>query len=203
MSPHEKSITQGADLNGQADLSREAQRALLVLARRAIAERLRLEPPAPVPEVPPELQQPRAVFVTLLENGRLRGCIGSLEAKRPLSVVVPEMAEAAAFLDPRFAPLTPEEFPNIKIEISVLSALERVSDVGDIRVGEHGLLVRLGNRQGLLLPQVAVENNWDTVTFLCHTCLKAGLPADAWRDPDAEVYRFRALVFGEEDERGA
>jgi AmmeMemoRadiSam system protein A len=200
MSPHEASEDQGRGLRGEGEIPPDAQRVLLAMARQAIARKLNLEYPAPVADPPQALQKTCGVFVTLLENGRLRGCIGSLEGKRPLSVLVPEMAEAAAFLDPRFPPVTPEEFPNIVIEISVLSPLEPVQDISEIRVGEHGLLVRLGSNQGLLLPQVAVENKWDLPTFLSHTCLKAGLPADAWRDPEAEIYRFRAQVFGEEED---
>jgi AmmeMemoRadiSam system protein A len=178
-------------------LSPAAKQVLLALARAAIHERLNL-PPAPfTTEMPEELREARAVFVTLLAEGSLRGCIGSLEGNRPLSVVVPEMAEAAAFLDPRFAPLNVDEFPKIHIEISVLSPLETVSDPLSIRIGHHGLLVRQGTCQGLLLPQVASQNKWDVPTFLSHTCLKAGLLPDAWRRDDIEIYRFQAEVFGE------
>jgi len=120
----------------------------------------------------------------------------------PLYAAVAEMAQAAAFEDPRFAPLSEEELPEVDIEISVLSPTREISDLEEIKVGEHGLIVQQGMRKGLLLPQVATEYNWDRTTFLRHTCLKAGLPADAYKDKDTTIKVFSAQVFGEKEEAG-
>jgi AmmeMemoRadiSam system protein A len=108
---------------------------------------------------------------------------------------VAEAARAAAFDDPRFQPVTPEEAPNLKVEISVLSALQPIVPE-DVVVGKHGLVVIQGSRRGLLLPQVPVEWGWDRETFLSQTSVKAGLTPDAWRQ-GAELQAFTAEVFGE------
>jgi AmmeMemoRadiSam system protein A len=141
----------------------------------------------------------RGAFVTLKTRaeGRLRGCIGHLEADRPLEQAVQEMAIAAATEDPRFPAVTPEELDTLGLEISVLSPLERVRPE-DVEVGRHGLLVQFRGRRGLLLPQVAVAQRWDRETFLDHTCRKAGVPAESWRDPDCVLLAFTATVFAEE-----
>jgi AmmeMemoRadiSam system protein A len=144
------------------------------------------------------LQRKRGAFVTLTLHGQLRGCIGFVIAERPLLDTVREAARAAAFQDPRFTPLRGAELPEVHLEISVLGEPRRVRSLEEIRVGEHGLIVRRGFRSGLLLPQVATEYGWDRDTFLCHTCVKAGLPRDSWRDPDTEIQLFGAEVFGEE-----
>ncbi len=136
------------------------------------------------------------------ERGRLRGCIGFIEARKPLARTVEEMAVAAALQDPRFPPLREEELKEISLEISVLTPLRKTADVGQIEVGTHGLYVRKGSRAGLLLPQVATEYGWDRDTFLKETCRKAGLAPDAWRDPETEIYLFSADVFGDEQETG-
>ncbi len=105
---------------------------------------------------------------------------------------------SSAFEDPRFPPLGKEEWDATTIEISVLSPFEKITDAGRIRVGTHGIMIRRGSRSGLLLPQVATEQGWDRDTFLTHACLKAGLPADAWRSPDTSIEIFSAIVFHEE-----
>jgi AmmeMemoRadiSam system protein A len=133
--------------------------------------------------------------VTLHKQGRLRGCIGQIHARQPLVRTVAEMAVAAAFEDPRFPPLRREELRDIDIEISVLTPLRRITDVGEIQVGTHGIYLRRGAYSGLLLPQVATEWGWDRNTFLEHTCEKAHLPKDAWKDKKAEIYIFSADVF--------
>ena len=115
----------------------------------------------------------------------------------PLHLTVKEMALSSAFGDPRFPPLTAEELPHIDIEISVLTPLREIHDVSEIAVGTHGLYMTRGGRSGVLLPQVAVEQKWNRSEFLEHTCRKAGLPADAWRDPETRIEVFRALVFSE------
>ena len=144
------------------------------------------------------LQKKCGAFVTLTIHGQLRGCIGYVIAERPLLETVREAARAAAFQDPRFAPLRRAELSELRLEISVLSEPRPVCSLEEIRVGDHGLIVRHGFRSGLLLPQVATEYGWDRETFLSHTCAKAGLPRDSWRDPDTEIELFEAEVFGEE-----
>jgi len=109
------------------------------------------------------------------------------------------MARAAAFEDPRFPSLDREEWPRVRIEISVLGPMERLASVEDVVIGVHGLYIVQGFRAGVLLPQVATEWGWDRDEFLAQVCRKAGLPAGAWKDPTAELHRFEAAVFGEED----
>ncbi|MCK4298893.1 MAG: TIGR00296 family protein, partial [Planctomycetes bacterium] len=128
-----------------------------------------------------------------------RGCIGRIVGDMPLYKTIIEYAVHAALRDPRFPPVTRSELPDLHIEISVMTPLERVTDVSDIQVGRDGLLIKVGYNQGLLLPQVAAEYGWDRDTFLAHTCRKAGLPLDAWKSPPAEIYRFSAQVFGEKE----
>jgi AmmeMemoRadiSam system protein A len=158
-----------------------------------------LEPeqaPADPPEPPtPRLQEHLGAFVTLKSKGQLRGCIGHVVGDQPLYLTVWQMARNAAFGDPRFAPITLEEFQDLEVEISILSPLEPCPDPEQIRVGRHGLVVAKGARTGLLLPQVAEEWNWDRGTFLRQTCNKAGLPANCWRDPEVQLYWFQAEVF--------
>jgi AmmeMemoRadiSam system protein A len=146
------------------------------------------------------LSEPCGAFVTLRKEGNLRGCIGFVAASKPLLETVREVAVAAAFEDPRFPPLGEEELPKLTIEISVLSPLKRISDVGEIIVGTHGIMMKRGFRSGLLLPQVATEQGWDRETFLTHACYKAGLPGDAWKSPDTTIEIFTALVFHEAGE---
>ena len=141
------------------------------------------------------LQEPRGAFVTLHKEGMLRGCIGHISADHPLHTTIKDMAIAAAFEDPRFPPLTRKEFDKIDIEISALTPFKRITDINEIEVGKHGLYLKKGFYSGLLLPQVATEYGWDRITFLEHTCNKAGLPKDAWKEKDTEIYMFSADVF--------
>ena len=106
-----------------------------------------------------------------------------------------EMAQAAAFQDPRFPPLAKNELIDLDIEISVLTPFRLIQDVKEIQVGQHGLYIEKGGYSGLLLPQVATEYHWDRRTFLEHTCLKAGLPGDAWQDKKTKIYVFSAEIF--------
>jgi len=142
-----------------------------------------------------ELDRPRAAFVTLHEENRLRGCVGHTDAELPLRVVVAEMARAAALEDTRFPTVAPEEVPRIELEISVLSDLFPISP-DQIVPGTHGLLVRRGLRRGLLLPQVATAYDWDSRKFLEETCRKAGLPANAWKH-GAHIEAFTADLIHE------
>ncbi len=178
-------------------LSEQDKKRLLRLARETVEAVARgLNPP--VPESLSDYE-PFGVFVTIKrKTGELRGCIGTFR-QAPLEVMVQESALSAAFQDPRFPPVTAEELDDLTYEISILSPLEPVSSVDEIEVGRHGLVVERGWHRGLLLPQVATEWHWDRETFLEQTCLKAGLPPDCYRDPATRVYRFEALVFGEEE----
>jgi AmmeMemoRadiSam system protein B/AmmeMemoRadiSam system protein A len=144
------------------------------------------------------LEQDRGAFVTLNERGQLRGCIGYVSAVQPLYETIRGAAISAALKDPRFPPVKKEELDKITFEISVLSPFNRVYDTDRITVGKHGLMIRKGRHEGLLLPQVASDNNWDRLTFLQQTCRKAGLPLDAWKDEDTDIFVFSAFVFGEE-----
>ena len=178
-------------------LSEVEKKALLDIVRKTIEARLTGKSISELHSGSEMLQEKRGAFVTLKKHDHLRGCIGYIEAKRPLYKTVGEMALAAAFDDPRFAPLKPDELKNITIEISVLSPLKEVKNIDEIEVGIHGLYVTKGFHSGLLLPQVATEYDWDSLTFLQETCYKAGLQRDAWKDKDAKVYKFSAEVFGE------
>ena len=105
------------------------------------------------------------------------------------------MAIAAAFHDPRFSPLQQQEWPDIEVEISILSPLREIHDMKEIEVGRHGLYILQGGQSGLLLPQVATDHQWDRLTFLRQTCQKAGLPSDAWQDKQAKIFIFSADIF--------
>lgn len=145
------------------------------------------------------LRRPAGAFVTLnTADGDLRGCIGSIHPVAPLCHAVVQSAVNAAFRDPRFHPLTRDELAGIHLEISVMGPIEPLTAIDRIEVGRHGLIVSRGHHAGLLLPQVATEYGWDRETFLCQTCVKAGLPRDAWRSPGTKIEHFAAEVFGEE-----
>jgi hypothetical protein len=172
---------------------------LLELARTALEEVVRLGRMSEVAEPAEALQTPCGAFVTLEKRGQLRGCIGHIEALRPLYATVRECARAAALEDPRFEPVAPAELSSLRLEISILSPLVDIAPQG-IEVGRHGLLVSRGARRGLLLPQVAAEWNWDREQFLEETCLKAGLPPDAWRH-GARIQAFTAQILKEPSRR--
>lgn len=180
-------------------LAPEEKRALLELARGSIEAALagRNLPRATLESE--ALDAKSGAFVTLHKQGRLRGCIGYIEAVKPLRLAVSDMAIQAAFHDPRFPPVVLEELPELHVEISVLSPLEKVADVSEIEVGKHGLVIEDGRARGLLLPQVPVEYGWDRDTFLEHTCMKAGLPPDRWRSEGVTITKFTAEVFAEGD----
>jgi AmmeMemoRadiSam system protein A len=176
----------------------QEKKAMLSIARDAIARRLGLAARDEAPEVTPAMREERGVFVTLHKKGKLRGCIGNIEGRRPLLEAISDLALESAFGDPRFPALRQEEFSELDIEISILTKLTRIENTDQIQVGEHGLYLRKGFHSGLLLPQVATEYGWDRKTFLEQTCWKAGLPEDAWQK-DAEIFTFGAEVFGEKE----
>ncbi len=183
------------DVGVDLGLSDAEKKELLRIARTVIETKSRRKPVPSFSAATERLNEKCGAFVTIHKQGMLRGCIGSLEADTPLYRQIAEMAEAAAFRDPRFRPVEEEELPYLDLEISALTPLERITDPDDIQVGLHGIVIRKGYRSGLLLPQVATERNWDKMTFLKETCRKAGLPPDAWKDKDAEIYVFSADVF--------
>ncbi len=149
--------------------------------------------------VPRDLAQFAPVFVTLKERGELRACMGHTFAQNPLIVEAQEAAKLAATSDYRFGAISQEELDSLQFEITVMSRMRRILDFKEIEIGKDGLLIRLGANRGLLLPQVASERNWDVETFLQNLCLKAGLPADAYKNPDAQIFAFRALIIDESD----
>ena len=182
------------------DLSDADKKLLLQMARDSIEAHL-LDKPAPALDVPSSLSQLRGAFVSLHRRGQLRGCIGYLEAVKPLGQTVREMAVAAAFDDPRFRPLGREELAELEVEISVLSPMQLINNIDQIQVGTHGLYIIQGRYRGLLLPQVATEYHWDRLTFLGQTCCKAGLPADAWKDPATKIYLFTAEIIADQPQK--
>jgi len=144
------------------------------------------------------LKKPFGAFVTLKENGNLRGCIGTFEPKDPLYIVIQKMAIAAATQDPRFFPVSKEELKNIKIEISVLSPKTKVNDWKEIKLGKQGVVVQKGFHSGTFLPQVATETGWSLEEFLTQLCTqKAGLPPDCYKDPLVNLYTFEAQILEE------
>ena len=180
-------------------LDADARRALLQRARAAIAHAIGA-PPVPIPSpqspIPEDLRA--GAFVTLRVRGALRGCIGYPEPDLPLLAVVDRCAVSAAVSDPRFPPLNAAEWDEVDLELSVLGPIEPVVDIAEVVVGRHGLIVESGRRRGLLLPQVAVEWNWDAAEFAAQTCIKAGLPRDACQS-GATLFKFEAEVFGDAD----
>jgi AmmeMemoRadiSam system protein B/AmmeMemoRadiSam system protein A len=178
------------------DLSAGDKTRLLQIARQSI-EKYLADGQVPEFEVPDNLKIPGAAFVTLEEHGDLRGCIGHVVAVEPLYKTVSVCAIQAAVSDPRFPPVRPGELKDIHIEISVLTPQQKVTSLDEIKVGRDGLVIAQGGRRGLLLPQVATEYGWDRTEFLQHTCRKAGLPVDAYKSPNTEIYKFQALIFGE------
>ena len=162
-------------------LTRQEKDALLTIARKSVETAVREH--KLYERFPAELEalsEDRGAFVTLTIHGRLRGCIGYVSPIKPLYVAVRDAAEEAALNDRRFPPVTVAELGDLEYEVSVLSGMRRVLDIHEIRIGRDGLLVRNGSVEGLLLPQVAVDEGFDRLTFVEETCRKAGLPNDAW-----------------------
>ncbi len=180
-------------------LSDAQRRQLLRIAREAIeVVHAGRSPKWSADDFDDDLRRHAGAFVTLkTKDGDLRGCIGSIHPVHPLYHAVSSSAISAAFRDPRFDPVQPEELPRLDIEISVMGPIEIVASVEEIMVGRDGLIVSRGRQAGLLLPQVATEYGWERETFLAETCRKAGLASSAWRLQDTRIERFAAEVFGE------
>lgn len=190
--PSEISPLRNNQTHAQAEYSVEERKLLLEAAHEAILSTLEgREISAEAPS--PHLAELRGAFTTIYHEGKLRGCVGYPVAAVPLFQTVIETARSAAFEDPRFLPVTVEEARDLAMSLSVLSPIKSIK-AEKVEVGRHGLLISLGPRRGLLLPQVAVEHGWDRVTFLEQTCRKAGLPLDAWRT-GASIEAFTAEVF--------
>jgi AmmeMemoRadiSam system protein B/AmmeMemoRadiSam system protein A len=181
-------------------LNVQQKQRLLEIARDAIETYLQTGKKLPIKDTDSTLNQKMGAFVTLNQHKELRGCIGNLVGNQPLYLTVRDMAIAAAMEDPRFPALTAQEFKSVEVEISVLSPLVRIFSAEKIELGKHGVLVRKGYQSGVFLPQVATETGWSKEEFLNNLCAhKAGLPADAWKDKDTELYVFTADVFSEKE----
>ncbi len=178
-------------------MTKKEQQILLNLARNTIISRINGQPLPTLEKPPAALQAESGCFVTIKKQGQLRGCIGSFISRQALWLTVREMAVSAATGDPRFYPMKPEDLFNFSLEISVLSPLQQIQSIEEIKVGTHGIYLIKGAAHGVLLPQVATEYGWDRDTFLRHTSMKAGLPENAWQK-GADIYIFSAEVFAEE-----
>jgi AmmeMemoRadiSam system protein A len=181
------------------NLTDEQKNTLLKIARDTITAKITAKKISLPPPADSFLHQPCGCFVTLHVRKQLRGCIGTFEASKPLYETVMEMAESSLG-DPRFCNqrIKPDELDSLEIEISVLSPLEKTSDPLSLELGKHGIYIRKGYRAGCFLPQVASEAGWSKEEFLSYCCShKAGLSADAWKDPKTDVYLFSAVVFHE------
>ncbi len=181
------------------DVDRKTRLFLLRYARSIIREKLGMKTEDIEKPASPILGENRGGFITLKINDRLRGCIGYIEAVKPLLETVAEMTYSAAFSDYRFEPVAKEEVDDLTIEISVLSPVRETKDPSEIEVGRHGIIISALGQRGLLLPQVAVEHGWDRDTFLDQTCVKAGLPRDAWKKSMTTIEIFSAEIFSEEE----
>jgi len=186
---------------------------LVRLARRTVEHYLEKgEKPSVPRDVSEKLKRPGAAFVTIEtyyapERRELRGCIGYIVPVKPLVETVMNVALEAAFNDPRFEPLKREELDHVTFEVTVLGPMEPLPKDPKLRpkafrVGVHGLVVKKGFFQGILLPQVPVEYMWDEETFLAETCVKAGLPPHCWLDEETEFYKYTARVWREKEPRG-
>ncbi len=173
---------------------------LLTIARMAIQARLQNRPVNPQQLLPPGAEAPAGsggVFVTLKIDGKLHGCIGQLTSDKPILQTVANTACSAAFSDPRFPPLNEQKLSAVRIEISRLSDLFPIK-ANDVEIGKHGLLLSLGHRSGVFLPQVPIEQGWDLPDYLENLCLKAGVPPNTWKNPEAVLEAFTTESFSEQ-----
>ncbi len=184
-------------------LSREAGQVLVKAARRGLQQHFN-PPKEQTPGGPlgldemPELAQAHGMFVTLKQQGQLRGCIGWIESHQPLAMRLPEVTLDAALHDTRFAPVTAAELGALTIEVSVLSPSRPIDSPGEIVAGRDGVVLEKNGHSGVFLPQVWDETGWTRVEFLRELASqKAGLAPDAWKD--ARLSTFQAQVFHEGD----
>ena len=182
----------------EIDIPPPSQRRLIELARAALEDFVcEIEGGTIAVDDPYLLSKEYGAFVSLHRGKELRGCIGTCFPTAPLYETVIEMTEAAASRDRRVAAIAPSELAQIHIEISVLSPLVKAEDPPALEIGRHGLYISNGGRRGVLLPQVATQYGWDMKKFLQQTCVKAGLPKDAWQWPETEVRAFTTLIIEE------
>ncbi|TET17196.1 MAG: AmmeMemoRadiSam system protein A [Candidatus Cloacimonadota bacterium] len=189
----------GSNPGNEEILSKEEKVFLLDVARNSLQAAVQGKPVPKIEPLTERLNEPKGVFVTLTMQGMLRGCIGFIQAVKPLVESVSEMAISAALNDPRFPPVSKEEIDELHIEISVLTPLKKIDDPEIIEIGKHGIYIRKDIFSGLLLPQVATEQGWNRKIFLEQTCRKAGLPPNAYKEPDTDIFIFQALIFNEDD----
>lgn len=204
--PGEKSGGKVKNNNGQpledpgTLLSKEQKKQLIEIAQKTINEYIRTGKVYEPQVKDPRLNVVEGAFVTLKKNGELRGCIGNIIGVAPLNITVRNMAISASTEDPRFSPVTIDELASLEMEISVLSKPQTVINPEEIQPGVHGVIVQRGGRSGVFLPQVATEWGWNREQLLSNLCShKAGLPADAWKDPQTRLQIFTAQVFSEND----
>lgn len=183
------------------ELSKDQKILLLKIARETIVNTVLGSAIGAYDIDDPVLNTKCGAFVTIHDHGDLRGCIGNIIARTPLWKTVINMAIEASTGDPRFPAVSTKELDDIDIEISALSPLWKTKDLSEIEVGRHGILIKKGFNQGLLLPQVATEHDLDRKSFLEHTCMKAGLDRNCYKDRDCEIQIFSATVFGEKGVR--
>ena len=184
---------------GDSDmLSDEQKKKLLKIARDSMETYVKTGNKLKITDTDPVLNREMGAFVTLHKNGQLRGCIGSIIGRGPLYLTVNNMAVESSTSDPRFSPVSVSELADIDLEISVLSELEKIDDPSVIEIGKHGVLIKSGFNSGVFLPQVATETGWSKEEFMNNLCShKAGLPSDAWKKGQCEIYIFSAVVFSE------
>ncbi|MBN2103925.1 AmmeMemoRadiSam system protein B [bacterium] len=185
----------------ELNISCEEQKTLFRVARESIRAALKGESTPDFNIESETLKKKRGVFVTLTNQGRLRGCIGRFDASLPLYQIVAQMAAAAAVQDTRFAfnPVTLAELESLDVKISILSPLKKIESIDEIEIGKHGIWIKQGNRHGTYLPEVATDLGWNKEEFLSHCCAeKAGLPANAWKT-GAEIYIYASQVLDEKE----
>jgi len=186
---------------GIDELTKAQKKRLFDIAQQTIVEYVTSGKKIEVTEEDPRLKKKEGAFVTIRKQGALRGCIGNVLGRGPLYLTVRDMAIAAAVEDPRFNPVTTDELKDLDIEVSVLSLPWQIKDVSEIELGVHGVIVSQGLfHSGLFLPEVATETGWTKEEFLSQLCSqKAGLPADAWKDPKTKIEIFTTTKFTQED----
>lgn len=179
-------------------ISENDKKIMFNIARNSIESKLNNEARTVPDTLSDMLNEKCGVFVTLHLNNKLRGCIGTFRQDRELAINIHEMALAAAFSDPRFDPLTKEEYKNIELEISVLTPMQKIDSVNQIVLGKHGIYIKRGNMTGTFLPQVATETGWTLEEFLGHCSRdKAGIGWEGWKDEETEIFIYETIILNE------
>ncbi|MEE2708851.1 MAG: AmmeMemoRadiSam system protein A [Gemmatimonadota bacterium] len=196
-------IYRKAEEENDTFLTREGRRQLLEIARNSVVDTVKRSYEATPPQadtiVSGRLHEAGGASVTIRQQGALRGCIGRVQPSDALYRTVYQVAQAAAFQDPRYPPISREELEGLTVSLSALGPLMPLDTKKDLTIGDHGLYISRDAMSGLLLPHVASSRGWDGEAFLAQTCEKAGLPPDAWKDEKTEVMYFDAEVFGEKE----